>query len=99
MAEMNTIHGSICCDYQLLACGNLDHGGVITDVLRRFSPLREENANNVELLSRAELDVGRAGRFVGAHRATAGSSAITGGFTGASPPLHARGGPERTAIG
>ncbi len=91
MPEVDAIHGGISRDYKLLTGRNLDDGGVIPDVLRRFPPLGEEGANNVELLSRTEVDVARVARFVGAHRATAGSSARTGGFTGGSPSFQARG--------
>src|ERR1700716_1683086 len=91
VAEMNAIHRGIGGDYQLHACRHFDYGGVISDVLSRLSPFGEEDANNVELFPRTEIDVAGVARLAGGHRATAGSSARTGGLAGGSPSFHARG--------
>ena len=89
--EVDALHQCVGADDEPLTRGHVEDGGIVADPLRGFSPLREEDTDEVELLAGAEVDVAIGSRFVGTHRATAGSSANTGGSGDNSFSFHARG--------
>ena len=89
--EVNAFHRCVGADDEALAHGNVEHGGVVADPLRGLPPFGEKDSNEVEFLAGPEVEIATVGRPVRTHRATAGSSASTGGSGGGSISFHARG--------